>query len=1340
MFSHELDGLKKLGIPLKRWGDSYRVKVRGRSGRMVWVSNLSKPYHKQQIAQLYPKAFPRNLSVNDRVNVLQKAITKKQKSYSHTKSRNKEVHTFERMPKEEVFSNLNTTLRNQTKAFKVSIELGYNLINTHTGEKKYFNPGWSSRVSENSIVINKKSDIQTKVFDMLNSTDFASKISYPGSSWKVEEITAVSATLFYRNHRLGDSKIEIPEVIKKNQHVINFPTTNDKCVFHCIAYHLQTEGRDYRRIQSLVKDRFKEYCAFKNIEYSLPLFKSFEPIDILQFDELEECFDISIDVHEMNLETKEITYVRESDSQSPNKLNILDYNGHAMYIPRIDALSSKYPCDRCDMIFGDWQKLAGHKKTQCQVLTREMFCPEPQAYRPPSNQMKSLLSKYDIKSILTDNPEYEFTEDDEKDGYTYSDDHYMEHFMVYDFEATLKDIHEHHGSSTEYTSKHTSISVSVCDSLTNQEKCFISDDPKDLLTQMFDYVDRISSKIGEYNMRKFDKLRRALDEFDYDYKKFEKVCSQVPLIGFNSGRYDINLIKKDLFTVLGAENVQMVIKNPNYMCIATDKLKILDISNYLPPGTSYDSYLKTYLGGCKCSDKIRCVCGLGKGMFPYEYITSFDKLNETKLPPMEAFDSRLKNTICSTEDYERMKWVWNHYGMRSIKDLLIWYNNLDVKPFVKAVQKQREQYRIFGLDMLMDGVSLPSLAEKVMYQPLYNKLNRIKRHYGEAFSFPKHRFAGYRKQDEDAIVEQEEKLKKLKETDPKYEDKCHKCRWIIHNRKFNMSLSHLNDLLKEQRYSCQHCGCALSEENASADRIDNSKGHIDGNIIMSCIHCNVSRKKMSVAKFGYLKRLEANADKLVWSIDAENKDIFHKMKANIAGGPSIIFNRYAKRNETTIRNGDKMVKKIIGYDANALYLWALGNVMPCGRLTTIAPYDGIIDDIKSDKIFGFLECDIETPPHLKDYFSEMTPIFKNTEIDPMDKDLVGEHMYDYNMSLANKNTLKSRKLIGSYFGKQILIYAPLLKWYLSHGMVITKTYSFIKAASSRPFKPFMEEVSNARRGGDADKGKAMIAEMMKLIGNSAFGRSGMDKSKHKETKYQSTDDDISSIIEQNRFYDVEELGDSYEITLKKKSMKLNNPIHLSIAIYQLAKLRMLEFYYDCIDYYFDRSDFQYQEMDTDSAYIAFSADNPFEELIKPELVEHFKTHKYDWFPRDFNDEVAKYDRRTPGLFKEEWRGNAIVSLSSKNYICYMADEHHKEKVSAKGVQQGGNRNGSILSPEGFENVVRNRITLNATNKGFRVDKHSKSIITYTQTKIGLNYMYNKRKVLEDGISTIPLDI
>jgi len=64
----------------------------------------------------------------------------------------------------------------------------------------------------------------------------------------------------------------------------------------------------------------------------------------------------------------------------------------------------------------------------------------------------------------------------------------------------------------------------------------------------------------------------------------------------------------------------------------------------------------------------------------------------------------------------------------------------------------------------------------------------------------------------------------------------------------------------------------------------------------------------------------------------------------------------------------------------------------------------------------------------------------------------------------------------------------------------------------------------------------------------------------------------------------------------------------------------------------------------------------------------------------------------------------------------------------------------VLNPDGFESVVNDQLTLSGTNKGFRISKETKGIITYTQQKTALSYFYDKRKVLSDGISTQPLDI
>jgi hypothetical protein len=75
------------------------------------------------------------------------------------------------------------------------------------------------------------------------------------------------------------------------------------------------------------------------------------------------------------------------------------------------------------------------------------------------------------------------------------------------------------------------------------------------------------------------------------------------------------------------------------------------------------------------------------------------------------------------------------------------------------------------------------------------------------------------------------------------------------------------------------------------------------------------------------------------------------------------------------------------------------------------------------------------------------------------------------------------------------------------------------------------------------------------------------------------------------------------------------PIQVGCAVYDLPKLRMLEFHHDFIDKYIDRSDFVYCEMNTNSAYIAFSS-KKFEDLIKPELKDDYLRNKYQLFPRD----------------------------------------------------------------------------------------------------------------------------
>ena len=72
-----------------------------------------------------------------------------------------------------------------------------------------------------------------------------------------------------------------------------------------------------------------------------------------------------------------------------------------------------------------------------------------------------------------------------------------------------------------------------------------------------------------------------------------------------------------------------------------------------------------------------------------------------------------------------------------------------------------------------------------------------------------------------------------------------------------------------------------------------------------------------------------------------NEDLYQKYRYNLVGGPSIVFHHYHERNK---RNG-KPCQRILGYDANALYLWAISQDMPCGDHQVLPVYPEILQDV-----------------------------------------------------------------------------------------------------------------------------------------------------------------------------------------------------------------------------------------------------------------------------------------------------------------------------------------------------------------------------------------------------------
>ena len=176
--------------------------------------------------------------------------------------------------------------------------------------------------------------------------------------------------------------------------------------------------------------------------------------------------------------------------------------------------------------------------------------------------------------------------------------------------------------------------------------------------------------------------------------------------------------------------------------------------------------------------------------------------------------------------------------------------------------------------------------------------------------------------------------------------------------------------------------------------------------------------------------------------------------------------------------------------------------MPCGKekffQANPEEKDELIQNVLNDKLFGFFQVDIEVPEQLLDKFSEFSPLFILSEVP---EDQIPQHMQDYKINTGRKKIKNNKKLLGVMKAEKILLYSPLLKWYLNHGLQVTKIHKYISYTPGRPFKWFPEEVSSARRAADNDKNKKQLGDTAKLKENSFYGKMIENLEKHMNTKF-----------------------------------------------------------------------------------------------------------------------------------------------------------------------------------------------------------------------------------------------
>ena len=423
----------------------------------------------------------------------------------------------------------------------------------------------------------------------------------------------------------------------------------------------------------------------------------------------------------------------------------------------------------------------------------------------------------------------------------------------------------------------------------------------------------------------------------------------------------------------------------------------------------------------------------------------------------------------------------------------------------------------------------------------------------------------------------------------------------------------------------------------------------------------------------------------------------------------------------------------------------------------------LLNGVARGKFTGALEVDIEVPESHYSYFEEFSPLFVTAEIKV--EDLSNEQRE----SLPEK--LKSKvQLVPGMKAEKVLIDASLLKWYMEHGLVVNKVHCAIEFEYSPIFKEFINTRTQKRREATL-AGNVSEAALHKLIGNSAYGCTLLNKEKYVRIAYADVKNLVAHHHRKGTFLRSRMLTPRLaEVEHERSKVSHDIPTQLGYTILQGGKQRMLEFYYDCLDFFLDREDFQLVEIDTDSQYLALSqaidkhkmdrndlSYHPLMSMVKPELLARFKFMLYgycydDWepndrvhfFPRQCCESHNKLDQKRPGLFKTEVWGTEITCACSKTYSVITADSDpthptgFKEKISSKGIQ--GSALNQVLKDcnKSFGQLIlqaQQDTPTQVTNMGFKTSD-KEGIRTYRQQKNAINTRYMKRRKYGNNTSPI----
>ena len=174
---------------------------------------------------------------------------------------------------------------------------------------------------------------------------------------------------------------------------------------------------------------------------------------------------------------------------------------------------------------------------------------------------------------------------------------------------------------------------------------------EDSITPLYSRCYYCNEYVGEDIVRDHDLLNGKFRGYAHNKCNLQAKNTFVPIYAFNSTNYDNHLFITKLAKKFRPKILTKT--DENYIRIDMGYAKALDMFRFFFP-LSLDAISKT-LSDKECVTVNKFGLERRKGIFPYEWFDSIDKLYETTLPPKEAFYSKLKQNSITDKEYTKLK-------------------------------------------------------------------------------------------------------------------------------------------------------------------------------------------------------------------------------------------------------------------------------------------------------------------------------------------------------------------------------------------------------------------------------------------------------------------------------------------------------------------------------------------------------------------------------------------------------------------------------------------------------------------------------------------------------------